>query len=371
MLTKIILTLAGVLAVIVAAILFALGVREVRSSQRGLLGGFLGLVGILLTLWSPRPAAADVSLRGTSLALAQLLVAEDTDWASTSEWKAVIAFWDASEILEEKGRAASQADIEALRADSEKILADLEVLAGKGGMPAATLGATRAIIDRQVWHINRQRATCYKPASIGHRRLNNLARRITLLEQLREGGKIDAWLYERAMDGFTVDTDPSVPDMDSRKLIIERSKIAMEHALVVQRLLDERRLSRFLISPEWKAMRADLAPMFGGETLPEAVTAGLNSALQPQVAVGNLSEAALDHLGHLLGLSGHNKLFKRILGSISKDDASTRKENLNALASLAFDGWARERGVPAADDPALLLEISEVYDLLRSLAPVR
>lgn len=327
-------------------------------------------MGILLTLWSPRPAIADPTLRGTTEALARILVAADADWAASPEWKAVISFWDASEALDAKGRSATREEVDALRADEARVLEGLERLRDGGKLPAATFGAAKAILDRQVWHINRQRATCYKPMHIGHRRVGDLERRIKILEQLREGGKVDAWLYERAMDGYARDTDHRVPAADSRETIKELSAVALDHALVVQRLLDERRIARALGSPEWGAVRADLAPMFRGESLPETISAGLIAALRPQVVAGNLSEAALGHLGELLTRTG-TKPLTDILDRVAKDEPKARRANLVALAALAHAGWAAAQGVQAADDPALLLQIAEVYDLLRSLAGAR
>ncbi|MFH1529375.1 MAG: hypothetical protein ABIK09_01430 [Pseudomonadota bacterium] len=366
MLTKILVALAWVLA----AILFLLGVRTLHSRRRGPVGVFLGLVGLFLTLWSPRPAASD-PVRGTSLALARLLVAQDVDWAATGAWKAVVEFWDASEVLDGTGRAASQEEIDKLRADADAVLGDLETLVAEGAIPAATVEAARTIIDRQVWHINRQRATCYKPMGIGHRRLNDLQRRVALLERLREGGKVDPWLYERAMEGLTRDMDTNVPDRGTRKQLQELVPVAMEHALVVQRLLDERRLAVFLSSPEWRALRADLTPLFKGRGLPEAVGAGLAGALQPQVAAGNLSAGALLHLDRIVGLAGTSKPLDAVLAGLPSRSEGARTKDLRALAALAWEGWGGETGFRGGDDPELLFQIAEVYDLLRSLAPER
>jgi len=391
------------LAVVVATVLLALGIRRLAPKRRtGLAALFASMVAVALALVSPDSAGtarAEV-FRRTSAALFSMLNLAQPAWVQTSEWKAVLALWkDLDEHARAKGGDTTSEEMEAFRTRAKAVLADLDKAAAGGRLPERTVAAARTLVDQQVWHVNRMMATCYRAVSLDHRRVENVTRRVELLKQLREGGKVDDWLYERAMTGMVAEISGQAAGDEKVQKEFKRLKSdAVVEALQVQRLFDEHRLATLGDLAEWKAMKKEAAPLIDGKGV-EGWTdkTVLDKKLLPLISptgLGGGPAAALSAM--LLDLSGHNfrlgpnaptcydmsmegerKMTNRsklltLLKEVRKAptaDEKTWKERFDRFTPLVFALYYKPGKLADSEtSPQFLLDAAHLFDLMCDLA---
>ncbi len=211
-------------------------------------------------------ADARPALKATTRALLALTGAETPAWARSAAWKAVIDVWNKLIAFEKATNPmeTTAQDIKQLQSSVDAAVAGLQAEGAKGAFGAPTIEVVKAILETQIQHIDRLRASCYEPMPLGYAKREALQARLPLLKKLHAAGKVDTWLYERALKGIENHLRDTGEDGGSyTKEIKKLSEAAMSEALFVQRAFDEYRLAAAADTEAWKALKTDAAPLFG------------------------------------------------------------------------------------------------------------
>ncbi len=401
--TKVFYASLWLLAALTAAVLLVTGVRRLSPSRRtGLAALFVSMVGMLLALLSPGGAGTSraAEFRRTTSALFSMLSLEEPAWVRIPEWKAVLALWkDLDSHARKDGGNTTTEQMETFRNRAKTVGAELDKAASEGRLPKDTVAAAKSIVDNQVWHINRMLSTCYRAVSLDHRRVENVTRRVELLKQLHRGGKVDDWLYEKAMEGMVSEISGQAAGNDKVQAEFKRLKAeAMTEGLMVQRLFDEHRIALLADQAGWNAFRKEAAPLFEDKGIEawrdrEARARQLVQLVSP-TGVGSVAAAALTAL--LQDLSDHNfrlgpnaptcydmsmegerklqmrtkllALLKEVRKSPTPDD-KTWKERFDRFTPLVFALYYKPAKLADSEtSPQFLLEAANLFDLMCDVA---
>jgi hypothetical protein len=351
--------------------------------------------------WNRPGMAAEGPARTTRL-FAALVGAVEPAWVATPEWKAVRELWGKLVDLEARmNRGGGQtSELETLQAKKREVAAGLDKLVSSSQITMATAEATVSILDKQLVHLRRMQATCYRAVSLDYQRRNKLQTRLALLEKLREGGKVDAWLYEQACKGLAeeVGAGPSAEAKLEGEVKTLAQKAGAE-ALLVERLFDEYRSTALAGDAGWGSLAKKCAPLFQGATAPEVgekqtaekglqelVGKGLIRPVPAGFLAAVLSELAQHYrrLGPLaptcydMSQEGERKMQLRgklgtLLKTLAKDQARLSdadwKAKFKEFSGYLFDLVAKPAKLAAeADDPSFLLDAAKTFDLLNDLA---
>lgn len=346
-------------------------------------------------------ADARPALKSTTRALLNLAGAERPAWATSPAWKAVIDIWNKLILFEKSTRGidTSDAALKDLQAAVDDVIAGLKAEEAKGVLGAATVEATKAILDHQVWHLDRLRASCYEPMPVGYAKKEALQLRLPLLKRLHADGKVDPWLYARALEGIEADLLQAGEDGGHyTDELVKMSAAALSEALFVQRAFDEHRLAAAVRTEIWKTLRADVSPIFrkaGAESIRDAGTVEgrlgelVRDGLIPPKAAKTLSVVLADLSGHLFAsgpnaptcydmtMEGERRRLRRdalaqavaALVTEPKNDAAWEAA-LTGFSAVLWDVFGASSGdYPSKEDAAWRLHSAEVFDLVRHLAP--
>jgi hypothetical protein len=347
------------------------------------------------------PADAGPALHATTRALLAYAGAQAPAWASSPAWKAVLDLWNKLILFEKTTRSINTTDqaIKDLQAAVDRVVAGLEAEQARGVLGAPTVEATKAILDHQVRHLDRLRSSCYEPMPVGYAKKEALAARLPLLKRLHADGKVDPWLYARALEGIEADLLKAGEDGGRyTEELGTMSEVAMAEALFVQRAFDEHRLAAAVATEAWRSLKADVAPIFrkaGAEAIRDAKA--VEARLEDLVRDGMISQKAAGLLSTILSeLSGH--LFRSGPNAPTcydmTMDGETRRLRRDALAAAvaalveeprgdaawaaALTGFndslwevlgASAKEFSSKEDPAWRLLSAEIFDLVRHLAP--
>jgi hypothetical protein len=389
-------------ALVVALILVLMGVRSLgKVPAKGVAGLFVAMVAACLAMVGPAPEARSADLARTTAVLATLLQGEAPAWARSSAWQALLTLWQ--QLLDHekaKGGGTTEADLGVLKKKAGEVYEKLEAMVKVGKLPQATLDAAKAIIDHQLWHIDRLRASCYEPMPVGYFELETLQQRLPLLKKLRAGGKVDAWLYERAMKGL--EDALYYEGMDAGNYagrLKQMTDSAVPEALLTQRYFDEYRIATLVDTEEWQALRKKAEFLFKGAGAPELRKAEeVEKSLLPIVKSQLLEARGAAYLAKLLTeISMHNfhvsplapscydmtvegerrmqrrgkmaTFMKELKGGEQMTDMAW-SDKFKQFSALLFEAVAKPaKDAQSADDPAFLLLAAQVFDLVRHLAP--
>jgi len=401
--TKLLYASLWLLAALMALVLLVFGIRRLAPSRRtGPAALFASMVAIALALLAPGPShhPAASEFRHTSAALFSMLNLAQPAWVQLPEWKAVLSLWKDLDEHARGGRGQTTVEeMQAFRERAKAVAADLDKAAASGKLSAQTAAAARNIIDQQVWHVNRMMSTCYRAVSLDHRRVENVTRRVELLKQLHDGGKVDDWLYERAMADMVNEISGQAAGDDKVQKEFTRLKgEAVAEALQVQRLFDEHRLATLADAAAWKELKKQFAPLLESKGIEEwKDKETLDKMILPLVnptGLGSVPAAALSAL--LLDLSRHNfrmgpnaptcydmsmegerRLQNRsklvaILAEVRKApvvDEKTWKDRFDRFTPLVFALYYKPGKLADSETaPAFLLDAAHLFDLMCDLA---